>query len=182
MMQVKIKIPSSDNTAPTKKKVLNIPLILQVQSEWCWATCATMILHYYGNSGIKKCDFANWLFKQTKCCTDPNSPDCNINCQWSDVKKVYSHWNIKSKQSNKSVLFSKIMFEINAGRPVEVGYVWNSGGGHVVIVIGYNASIGARDYIYLNDPIRGHGWYLYNNILNADGKGTWSYTWTEIQK
>jgi hypothetical protein len=27
---------------------LNIPSVLQEQSQWCWAACAVMVLRYYG--------------------------------------------------------------------------------------------------------------------------------------
>lgn len=176
-----IKITQSIlSPAAAQKKVLSVPSVDQMQSEWCWAACSAMVLSYYGNLDVNKCDFVNWLFSQTKCCNDSNSNDCNKNCQWSDIVKIYSHWKIKCTKKEDNVSFSTIVSEINLGRPVEIGYNWLFGGGHVVLAIGYDASVLDRKYLYLNDPSRGHGWYLYDDVLNAGDKGSWVYTWTGI--
>ncbi len=172
--------PSS--VANLKKKKLNLPLIYQVQSEWCWAACANMVLRFCVNAQNSNCDIVNWLLNQTNCCSASNSISCNRNCQWADIEKIYTHWNITCTQINDNIPFNDIITEIDNNRPVQIGYQWDFGGGHVVVAIGYNLSSDNKQYVYLNDPIRGHGWYLYTNIINAGGKGKWVYTWKNVKK
>lgn len=166
-----------------KSKVLKILGIKQKQSDWCWVICATMVLRYYGNSSINKCDFANFLFHQTTCCINRNSSACNKPCKWKDIKKVYSHWSIKSTFKKGSVRFSTIVSEIHAGRPVQIGYEWIGGDGHVALVIGYKILLQSKlKYLHVNDPLYGNGWHLYKDINTAYGIRKWKYTWTSIKK
>jgi hypothetical protein len=160
--------------------VLAIPAIKQKQSEWCWVICAIMVLHYYKNHGVKKCDLVNFLFHQTNCCTNPDSPECNKPCKWTDIKKVYSHWNITGKLNKGSIAFSIFIIEINAGRPVQIGYEWAGGNGHVALVTGYKTE-GIKKFIYINDPLHGNGWQLYNDVKKKLLIREWKYTWILIK-
>ena len=75
---------------------LNVPLIKQEQTWWCWAACAQMVMRYYGNDLAAQCDFANWAFGQTNCCSTGDSVDCNKGLARSRVKEVFGHWGIES--------------------------------------------------------------------------------------
>jgi hypothetical protein len=80
-----------------------------------------------------------------------------------------------------TVRFSTIVSEINAARPVQIGYEWIGGDGHVVLVIGYK--MGSRNRagsLYVNDPLNGNGWHLYSDIKSPEVVRRWKYTWTLI--
>jgi len=158
---------------------LNVPMIKQEQTQWCWAGCADMTLHYYGNSGVRQCDFANWLFGQSACCSVPSSSLCNRGCQVGDVSKVYSNWGIRSTLVNSNVPFGTLSLEVSASRPVEVAYAWNGGGGHVALVV-QTDTINGRSVVRVNDPAYGSGGVYYDDLLNAYGMGRWFATWTGI--
>ncbi|HXD93082.1 MAG TPA: C39 family peptidase [Bacteroidia bacterium] len=184
-MKVNVPIPSAIGSPPLKLLSPEVPEILQVQTEWCWATCATMVVHFYGSPNANKCDFANWLFTQTTCCINPDSNNCNQGCQTDDIKKVYSQWGIEST-INGSVTSNILVAEIDANRPIEVRFAWDDGyggysGGHVVLVVGYENSP-SPDTFLVNDPWYGQGFHNYNELMTAYGKGVWSNTWTGIQK
>ena len=49
-------------------QVISVPMIKQEQSQWCWASGADMILHYYGNAKVRQCELANWAFGVNSCC------------------------------------------------------------------------------------------------------------------
>ena len=180
MIKHKIKIRNV-RPAEEKIKILNIPIVYQVQSEWCWAACATMVSHFLGDTKVKRCEFAHMLFNQVGCCKHNSSAACNKPCQWNDIKNIYSLKKIKSTFITGIVLFSKIVAEINLGRPIEIGFHWTFGGAHVVLATGYK-SLRRRQYVYINDPIRGGGWQTYKDIVVASGKGVWSHTWIDIKK
>jgi len=162
-------------------KSLSVPQINQEQTQWCWAACADMVLHYYGNSGVRQCDFANWLFGQTGCCASPSSPVCNQPCAVNDVQRVYTQWGILSAPSSGTVPFSTLEFEINGDRPVEVAYAWTGGGGHVAVVSGWDRNA-TGPFVRINDPAYGSGGVYYSDLLTAYGLGTWFYTWTGIRR
>ena len=148
----------------TTSKILPIPGIKQEQSNGCWGVCAAMVFRHFGIYGV-----------------NTDSSACNKPCQWKDIKKFYSHWNIRSKLNKGTVTFSTIVSEIDAARPVEIGYEWIGGDGHVVLVIGYK--MGSRNrtsYLYVNDPLNGNGWQLYSDIKRPEVFGKWRYTWTSI--
>jgi len=162
-------------------KTLNVPQIKQEQTQWCWAGCADMVLHYYGNSGAKQCEFANFLFSQSSCCQTPSGSNCNKPCQVPDVKKVFNKWGIKSSSKSGTVPFSVLRTQIDLGMPVEVAYAWSGGGGHVAIVRGWGKN-DKGNFVRVNDPAYGSGGVYYSDLLKAYGKGTWFHTWTNIEK
>jgi hypothetical protein len=160
---------------------LGVPMIKQEQTQWCWAACADMTLDYYGNAGVAQCDFANWLFGQSGCCTIPTSSLCNRPCQVQDVSRVYTNWNIQSSLIQSNVAFSTLESEIIKSRPVEVAYAWTGGGGHVALVI-QTSIINNRPVVRVNDPAYGSGGVYYDDLLTAYGMGQWLVTWTGIQR
>ncbi len=172
------------------EKVINVPQIKQEQSNWCWAACAEMILHYYGGTTgttIQQCEFADELFGRTECCSEPSSLACNRPCEIRDVSDLYSSQDIHSELVNNPVPFSTLQSEIGDGRPVEVAYFWgdNGGPGHLVIVRGWRID-GNEEFVHVNDPADSpttmSGIVAYSELLAPYGEGEWSYTWIEIQR
>lgn len=157
-----------------------VPMILQTQTQWCWAACAEMVLRYYGKQGVGQCDLANWLFGQSACCVKSSSSLCNRPCQTQDVARVFSNWGIRSSLVGSSIPFKSLDAEISNSRPVEVGYVWTGGGGHVVLVVQTRIEKN-RAVCQVNDPGLGSGGVYYNDLLKAYGQGRWFVSWTGIQ-
>lgn len=166
---------------PLGAKSLNVPQIAQEQTQWCWAACADMVLHYYGNTGIRQCELANWLFGLPGCCSNPSSSLCNRPCQVADVSRVFMNYGVRSSGGNGTVSFSTLQFELNGDRPVEVAYSWNGGGGHVAIVRGWDQN-STGPFLRVNDPAYGSGGVYYSDLLTAYGLGTWFYTWIGIRR
>ena len=164
---------------------LNVPMIKQTESNWCWAACADMVTHYYGNTGLAQCDFANFLFSLNACCAAPSSALCNSGCQLNDVSKVFSRYGISSSLTQSNVSFSTLDFEISNSRPVEVAYYWLDSqgkivGGHVALVIQTGVANG-QQAVRVNDPAYGSGGVLFSDLITAYGMGTWVATWTNIR-
>lgn len=173
--KVVVSAPSLGNVS------LPVPQIAQEQTQWCWAACADMVVHYYGNTAARQCEFANWLFGQSNCCASPGSSACNRPCQINDVSRVFSRWGIRSNYSGGSVSFGTLRSEVDSSRPVEVGYAWNGGGGHVALVTGWIVVSGGNA-LRVNDPAYGSGGVYYNKLLTAYDMGQWRWTWTGIRR
>lgn len=163
---------------PLGARVLNVPWIKQEQTQWCWAACADMVLHYYGNINVRQCDLANWLFGLSDCCSVPSSSLCNRPCQVADVCRVYNAFGLRCYSASGTISQGAIQLEIDQGRPIEPGIAWNGGGGHVVIVRGYYDD----GKIHVNDPWYGHGAIPYADLVNAYGLGTWFWTFTDLRR
>ena len=148
------------NETGMKGKKLNIPVIYQTQTEWCWAACAVMILKYYGY---------NKKFLSAY----------NQGCKHKDIKKVFSHWKMSCKFKKGKMLFSTIVSEINAGRPIEIGIQIPFGDSHVVIIIGYK-TLSESNYVYIIDPKHGGSWHDFKSFFYANGITKWIYTWSNF--
>lgn len=170
--------PIAPAPPPLGAKVLNVPLIMQEQTQWCWAACADMVLHYYGNVAVRQCDLANWLFGLSDCCSVPSSSLCNRPCQVSDVCRVYNAFGLRCYSGSGTISFGAIQFEIDQNRPLEPGLAWTGGGGHVVIVRGYYDD----GKVHVNDPWYGQGAITYADLVNAYGLGTWFWTFTDLRR
>jgi hypothetical protein len=155
-----------------------VPQISQEQTEWCWAACAQMVLQFYGNSSVQQCDLASKLFGEP-CCANPDSPLCNEPAQVPDLAGVYAQWGRNAVLVPGDVPFETLQSEINANRPIEIGFIWNDGTGHQVLVCGWNID-GTGPYLLVNDPKWGSGAVYYSNLQAAYGWGSWKWTWQSI--
>jgi len=172
---------SSDSTvawaAVARNAGKTVPQIPQAQPEWCWAACAQMVLQFYGQT-VQQCELASKLFGQA-CCDDPGSLLCNDPAQVPDIAGVYRQWGRNAVLVQGQVSFETLQSEINANRPVEIGFAWNNGGGHQVLVCGWNID-STGPYLLVNDPEWGSGAVYYVNLQAAYGWGSWQWTWQSI--
>ncbi len=165
---------------------------MQEKSNWCWAAATDMVAEYYYRQTqepklkeVTQCELANGLFGSSDCCkSDPGSSSgkCNQGCEVTDVSAVYKTLEIGAQFRNRSLTLKELQLEIDADRPVQVGFQWTGGGGHVVIVIGYGWDE-AGDFLIVNDPLDRYqrGVVSVVSLKNAYGKGRWAWTWIGIQ-
>lgn len=161
-------------------KALGVPYIKQTQTLWCWAACAEMVIRFY-SSVVEQCQLANWLFQRNECCQSPSSNGCNQGCSFDDVARVYTNWGVTCNPTTNQVPFATFISEIDANRPVEIGFIWNQGGGHVIIIRGYDQGAGGNIAL-VNDPWYGTGGVKYENLQTAYGQGRWFGSWTNLHK
>jgi hypothetical protein len=153
--------------------MLAVPYFQQQQTQWCWAACTQMVAAYMNKPPVQQCDLANLLHGQTNCCASPSSAACNAPCPTAQVPVVYGHLGINCLTNLWPVNAAVLLNELQQGRPVEVGYLWYAGGGHVAIVRG----ITPQGLYAVNDPWFGQGPCTYQSILLAYGNGgRWAFT------
>lgn len=160
--------------------MLAVPYVKQTQTQWCWAACAEMVARYHGAADVKQCALANFLHGQTKCCASPGSAACNLPCSFEGVGQVYNHLGINCISHTWPVNAQVVLRELNAGRPVEVGYAWSGGGGHVAVIYGVTPA----GMLAVHDPWPdfGTGFATYQYVFGAYGMGRWVFSYGDLRK
>ncbi len=170
-------LAAADTLTPTSI-VLGVDFVRQTQSQWCWAACTQMVASYLKVPDLKQCELANFLHNQTTCCVTGSSTDCDQPCQFEGIGLVYDQVGIDSISERKIIYPQQLQQELTARRPIEVGWLWNGGGGHVVLIVGMNAN----GMYQLLDPMFGTRICNYQAILLALGMGWWAYSFGVFKK
>lgn len=139
--------------AHAASKQLALPYFNQTESNWCSLASAEMLLGYYGSS-IQQCEIANYDFGQTNCCSNPGSSACNPSSGAFTGTPISYYGLSYSQWPNNQFSFNQFKSELDAGRPVSIGWSWSGGGGHAMNVGGYNTS---GSYLQVYDPFPGAG-------------------------
>lgn len=163
-----------------RAQILNVPVRIQEQTQWCWAgsTCAT--LAYYGHE-VAQCEIAEYTrtvctwhdFGPVNCCVDP-SQGCNYwNYNWGydgSMQDILLYWGVGNYGYGSSLSIPQIQTELGSGRPFIFRWGWWSGGGHFLVGHGLSGNS-----LYYMDPWFGEGAKIadYNWVVYAD-----NHTWT----
>ncbi len=160
-------------------KYLDVPDVKQEQSEWCWAGCARSLFLYYGQD-VAQCEIANFNWGRTDCCTNPGSTACN-NWTWiiPNVQDILWHWNVASNALWSSASFSTVQTEIDADRPVWARWAWSGGGGHFLLIRGYNDDSGSK--VFYMDPWYGESYLTDYSWMVSGGNHEWTHSLTGLQ-
>ncbi len=160
--------------------ILDVPVVIQEQSQWCWAGVSAAVIRAKGTP-IEQCTIAEYArvratwhdFGSVDCCEDP-SQGCNYwNYAWGangSIQDILSHWGINNYGIGAALTLSTVESEINANRPFVIRWGWDSGGGH--FVVGYGV-VGSTLY-YMN-PWFGEGAKMADYAWVVSGS---SHTWT----
>lgn len=155
----------------TGQRILTtVPYLRQEQTNWCWAASIQMVLRHDGNNAVRQCDLATTLFGGA-CCSAPSSSVCNQGATPAQQVQVLSAYGRTGNNINGQASYSTIQLEIGANRPVTAGIHWNGGGGHRVVIRGWNDDNGQR--IDVCDPLGGRGLIYYSDLQSGFGMGNW---------
>jgi len=93
-----------------------------------------------------------------------------------DKLRAYQNWNVSGTVVISSQPFETIVAETyNNSRPIEVGFWWNTGGGHSVLADGYSTENG--QWVSYMDPKReAHFMSTYTWFKGGSGSGS-DHTW-----
>jgi hypothetical protein len=148
-------------------QVLNVPQRYQEQNQWCWAGCTQANLAYFGKT-VTQTDIAwhgsrgeniwIWLWGQSE------------NPYRSSIQNLLTIYSIRSTAVNSSLDANTLASELANGRPVQVRWGWDSGGGHFVICRGLQGSTA-----YIMDPWSGPTVNDYSWLVRGGGH-TWTHT------
>ena len=164
---------------------LSVDLILQEQTEWCWAACMQMVFKKHGDLITKQCMIANAAFDLQGCCTAPSSSLCNKPCPILNIGTEWQRWGVlPALLTQSTVSFNTIKFELDPSqqRPVEVGIRWNGGGGQAILITGWD-EVNGVPYVTVNDPTYGKSQVEYETLVSHyNGTGSWKWSWTGLRK
>ena len=165
-------------------RTLNVPLVTQEHSQWCWAGSSKAVLNYYGQSP-SQCQIVNWAFGLNYACGNStfnwnsyaNQPNSMYGSNGS-VQNILRAWGVANTAYNSASSWSSVVSDINANRPFVIRYGWTGGGGHIMVGRGYETANGVN-YVYIMNPWPGEGqtYRTYNSAVYAS-----DHQWTHTQR
>lgn len=165
-------------------KTLNVPLVTQEHSEWCWAGTTKAVLNFYGQTP-SQCQIVNWAYGLNYACGNSvfewNSPANQPNNMYGSngsVQNILKNWGVNNTAYNTASSWSSVVADINANRPFVIRYGWTSGGGHIMVGRGYETANGVN-YVYIMNPWPGEGqtYRTYSSAVAAS-----DHKWTHTQR
>ena len=163
-------------------KTLAVPNVDQgttTQTNWCWAATSQAVLSYTGNApGM--CTIADWARGQNgwgndNCCTNGTGAICNQpNAMWGaagSIQNILSHYGADSDSYGRSLNLTEVTKAIDDDSPIFVRWGWTAGGGHFVVLRGYNGSD-----MDIMDPWGGVSNILSHSNLTSTAQRTWTHT------
>jgi hypothetical protein len=149
----------------------------QEESEWCWAAVAQSVERFFDpNAELTQCQIANNVIVRRNCCGDPVPDSCNVPQRLTDALGNRGIDRLqKDGALSRPLSFGELQQQLDAHRPVCVRIEWDGGGGHAVVVTGYQLlSSGAR-LVDVADPLYPDCTVDYEELANAyQGDGRWT--------
>jgi len=127
----------------------------------------------------EQCSFSNDAFGLNGCCAQGQSSLCNRPCP---VFSIEGEWdrhkpNVDATFKDDSLSFSDIQSVVDAEYVVECGLLWSHGGGHAVLIVGYESDEDGVEQVIVLDPQREKLEIPYSELTNAYGLGRWRWSW-----
>lgn len=156
-----------------------VPFIKQEQTQWCWAACTAMISGWLrpADPHLKQCALAGILTGHTNCCSAAVPKKCNMPCPELSILPVFKSQKILGIGERNPLSEQEMLFELTNNGPVEVGYYWFGGGGHVAVVYGKTAA----GLYAVHDPWFGSGFVRYTALRSAYGRGLWALSFGQFK-
>jgi hypothetical protein len=129
-----------------------VPLIPQDTRMWCWAASGQMVMQYLGHPPLSQCLEASDYFGVGLDCCSPSRPDACVNGGWPQ----FARYGFSCKQTpllspSSALSWDDLTKEIDSGRPFAFAWHRKSGGGHMMVAIGYNI-VDGKNVVLINDP------------------------------
>jgi hypothetical protein len=137
-------------------RTLNLTMQAQQASNWCWAASGNTVASYFGYSYSQN-QFCNLAFDRSVNSSCPNSQATLGNDQ-----EAFWHIGISTGNYVSGYLSGNtVVDEIDHDRPIITRIQWQSGGGHMMVLYGYDVS---RDWLYWGDPWPSDNRYNYGDF------------------
>lgn len=171
-------------SAYAQYRALNVPLVTQEHSQWCWAGSSKALLSFY-NQNPSQCQIVNWAYGLNYACgntnfnwnSNANQPNSMYGSGGS-VQNILAHWGVPNTAYNYASSWNTVVNDINANRPFVIRYGWTNGGGHIMVGTGYEVYNGSN-YIYIMNPWPGEGktYRTYGSAVSD-----YDHQWTHTQR
>lgn len=154
----------------------NITMQAQQQNQWCWAASGTTIATYW-----------NYSVDQNTFCDLAKGYDTSYSCpNWQgtlgDVQNAFYQlgFSYTGDYLNGYVSYSAVQNQVSANQPLETRIQWSSGGGHMHVLYGFNATDGTVSY---GDPWPSNQRYntMSYQYYVSNSSFSWTHTLTGIR-
>lgn len=175
-------IQSHAITVPHLPAEVRIPIRAERQqtAEWCWASCAAAVAQFIGLAKVPtEGELANLVTGRADCTSHPVPKECVVTAPVYTISAVYEKLGIDRAGPDLPLTINTLLSELIAGRPVEVGYLWYAGGGHVALVTGFKRD---SELFYVSDPYFGDGRLNYFALAAGYGIGRWAVSYGRFKK
>lgn len=135
---------------------------LQKKTQLCWASCCYMILDYYHQTTSIDEIVA---YATGKTITNLPNAMCGQASYFNNSRAVLWHFRaIESDCVAGSILFNDIKTDVENLKPIFAGWHWNAGGGHVILIRGFDV---VNNFVIYNDPGKGWQQMSYATFCNS---------------
>jgi hypothetical protein len=153
-------VSTASTTASAGSQQLRFPVVQQVHSDWCWAADSNAVLAYRGITA-SQCSIENWVDSIDYACAQApfdwndsaNSP--NYLAGTTGISGIL--WAFGRRDSiyyTEPIDYSSIVSAIQQNDPVVILWLWVGGGGHFVVIDGYDDN---GNMLYFMNPWPGEG-------------------------
>ncbi|MBB4894651.1 hypothetical protein FHS39_003709 [Streptomyces olivoverticillatus] len=147
----------------------DITMLKQEKTQWCWDASGLTIAQWWGFTQYSQTDFCNLAAKGSSlsCNNQPATLDDMANA-WHNMGFANTGYDLY-----RAATFSEVQTEVNNSRPFGARIGWNSGGGHMNVIYGYDTS---DSTIAVGDPwpdTQTYTWWNYNDYVSNS-----SFKWT----
>jgi hypothetical protein len=157
----------------------------QLHTDWCWAAIAASVSrHYSPKTKWCQCRLASEMVRRTgrgrrDCCKRLKGRSLEVcNEEWflASALRIIGRGGGRIKRSRLS--FAAVQKSVRAGLPICARIGWPDGTGHFVVITGCNQSRNGDQWVYVEDPLHGHGTWLYAEFCTNYhyGGGRWTAT------
>lgn len=137
--------------------VKKFDLKAQEKTNWCWAAAASGVASFYRQKTLRQCKVATDVLFETlgiKCCNDPSGCDKPAKVRVALAKVGHLRKPVIQSALSLNALRSEIPGGKERGHPVGCGLSDRDGGGHVVVIYGWDV-LGGKTRVHLRDPAGG---------------------------
>jgi hypothetical protein len=173
-----------DSCTPPDNWSDTVTLYPQLTTDWCWAASGQMILDFF-KKHVSQCRQANEQFGLNNCCSNNTPGDC-IKGGWPH----FETYGLKPTLTcNQALSWDEVKTQIYCKQqPFAFSWRWPTGGGHMMVAIGYKTD-GANRLVCVNNPLpEGTGDYYchsYEEYVSTTNHHThWNdyYAFTQQQR
>ena len=116
---------------------------------WCWAASGEMIMSFH-NKQVSQCNQANNRFGEADCCQSPVPSKC-VKGGWPEFSK---YGFASDRTSNTALSWNQIVEQIKVRKsPIAFTWRWVGGGGHMMVIFGYEIDSSNRNWVWIIDPL-----------------------------
>ena len=161
---------SNGYVANSPLAISNFTLQHQEQTLWCWAATTVSVAGFYNVNTFWKtqCRLVNEILKQTTCCENGSSAQCNHTSSTENALKFTKHWQSTTEAAEPMPIIAS---EISKGQPLCAIVEWPDKSSHATLITGVHP----EGTIDIQDPWSGFSTLTVDAFTNRyQGNGVWT--------